>query len=311
MTLPLIVAKSLRQHLLSTVVTALSIALALGLPAATPQRDLLVHLAFAVAGFGVMSWLLSRWGFGIWALKLVSAHWWSWLAVLLGYGLLGAMCSSMAKTRSPETAYLGLGLAVVLEAALFSPLIAMVLIKSGIGAIQSAALGTVLLVAALTLVVKVSGHNFSWMGVYLNILAMLAFGLIVSSIIFGFSLGIVFCYAMLALGAGFVVYDTSRVLNETTDDTPISAWQPPIAAEMVAPVLKRQPSCEAVSRKRATGSLAMGSRVPSSPVACGGVGDAAIGARPRKMLKMAAMFLESMALAAICPCTMYTPASTW
>ena len=182
-----------------------------------------VHLAFAVAGFGVMSWLLSRWGFGIWALKLVSAHWWSWLAVLLGYGLLGAMCSSMAKTRSPETAYLGLGLAVVLEAALFSPLIAMVLIKSGIGAIQSAALGTVLLVAALTLVVKVSGHNFSWMGVYLNILAMLAFGLIVSSIIFGFSLGIVFCYAMLALGAGFVVYDTSRVLNETTDDTSVSA----------------------------------------------------------------------------------------
>ena len=41
------------------------------------------------------------------------------------------------------------------------------------------------------------------------------------------------------------------------DETPISAWQPPSAAEMVAPVLNRPPMALAVSRKRsASASLA-------------------------------------------------------
>ena len=180
-------------------------------------------LAVAVAGFAAASWLLSRAGFGVAAMNCVAAHKFAWLGVLLAYAALGAICSSMARAGSQGVAATGLGLAVILEALLFSPLIAFVLLKSGAGAVQSAALGTALLVAALTLVVKVTGHEFSWLRPFLFVASLLAFGLIVCSILFGFSLGMAFCYAMLALGSAFVLYDTSRVLNETTDDTPISA----------------------------------------------------------------------------------------
>ena len=42
-------------------------------------------------------------------------------------------------------------------------------------------------------------------------------------------------------------------------DTPTSAWQPPIAAEMVAPFLKKVPTSPATSRKSTISSSVTGS----------------------------------------------------
>ena len=52
------------------------------------------------------------------------------------------------------------------------------------------------------------------------------------------------------LPAGGAALDIEQQAAAIADDTPISAWQPPAAAEMVAPFLKMLPISPATSKKR-------------------------------------------------------------
>ena len=50
-----------------------------------------------------------------------------------------------------------------------------------------------------------------------------AMGLIVASILFGFTLGMFFSYVMVAFACGYILYDTSNVLHHFHEDSYVAA----------------------------------------------------------------------------------------
>jgi FtsH-binding integral membrane protein len=109
--------------------------------------------------------------------------------------------------------YLGLGVYVLMESLLFLPLLWLASNFGGKEVIPTAAFMTLILFCGLSAVVFVTRKDFSFLRVGLGIAGLAAFGFIVVGMIFGFSLGTGFTVAMIALAAGYVLYDTSNVLH--------------------------------------------------------------------------------------------------
>ena len=65
----------------------------------------------------------------------------------------------------------------------------------------------------LTATVFLTGSNFSWMQQALRMAGFAALGLIVASLIFGFTLGLLFSAAMVVLASGYILYYTSNVMH--------------------------------------------------------------------------------------------------
>ena len=99
----------------------------------------------------------------------------------------------------------------VLATALASPLWAYV--SSDWSEPLQAGMVTLLVFGGLTAGVFVSGKDFSFMGPVLWVGSMLALGLVVAAVLFGFNLGLVFSVAMVGLAAGYIIYDTSNVMH--------------------------------------------------------------------------------------------------
>jgi FtsH-binding integral membrane protein len=104
----------------------------------------------------------------------------------------------------------GLGLYVVAMALLLTVPLSM---AGDSNVIISAAIATAGLFAMLTLAVFITRKDFSFMRTFLIFGALAALGLIATSILFSFSLGPIFTYAMIALLCGYILYDTSNVLH--------------------------------------------------------------------------------------------------
>ena len=81
------------------------------------------------------------------------------------------------------------------------------------GVIGTAAIATLGLFTALTAVVFITRKDFSFMRSGLMFAGFAAMGLIVCAILFNFSLGPIFTYAMIAFACGHILYDTSNVLH--------------------------------------------------------------------------------------------------
>ena len=72
---------------------------------------------------------------------------------------------------------------------------------------------TLTVFGGLTAAVFWSGKDFSFLGPILWVGAFLALGFVIAAVLFGFNLGLVFCVAMVALAAGFIIYDTSNIMH--------------------------------------------------------------------------------------------------
>lgn len=137
----------------------------------------------------------------------------SWLLVLGLFIGIGWVAHAFARNESsPAMQYLGLGLYVVAESIIFLPLLAIAAFYRP-DALLPAAVTTLVTFGGLTAFVFVSRKDFSFLGPFLTIAALVAFGAIACALIFGFSLGILFSAAMVALAAGYILYETSRVLT--------------------------------------------------------------------------------------------------
>jgi FtsH-binding integral membrane protein len=110
--------------------------------------------------------------------------------------------------------YLGLGLYVVAEAIIFVPIMYIAMRVGGPSVVAKAGIVTGITFGGLTTMVLVSKKDFSFMGGILNVLGFSALGLIVASMIFGFSVGSWFSWAMVAFAAGAIVYQTSNVVHQ-------------------------------------------------------------------------------------------------
>jgi FtsH-binding integral membrane protein len=111
---------------------------------------------------------------------------------------------------------------VVAEAIIFVPLLMIAQIKAP-GAIQSAAIVTMLGFAGLTAIAFISKKDFSFLGAILKWAGLCAILLIVGGVIFGFQLGTFFSVAMVALAGASILYDTSNVLHHFPEDRYVGA----------------------------------------------------------------------------------------
>jgi len=148
-----------------------------------------------------------------------------WLAVLLPFIGISWVANRWAVSESSTAVqYLGLGVYVVAEALIFAPLIFLsmaytqdptVLLKAGVVAVG--------LFLGITAVVFLTKTDFSFLGSILAVAGFAALGLIVASILFGFTLGNIFAFAMVAFAGTAILYNTSNVLHRFNTNQHVAA----------------------------------------------------------------------------------------
>ncbi len=184
-----------------------------------------VHLAGAIAAFAVVETLLLQSGVANSFVAMLAGSKWSWLIVLGAFMLVSTVANNWAHSgMSREKQYMGLGLFVIAEAVIFMPLIYMALMRDPSGTLlQNAAIVTAALVAGLTFTAFSTKINFSFMGRFLMIGGFVAMGMIIASLLFGFSLGLWFSGAMIIFAAASVLYSTSNIIHEYHTEQHVAA----------------------------------------------------------------------------------------
>ena len=72
-------------------------------------------------------------------------------------------------------------------------------------------------------VVFITRKDFSFLGGILTLGGLVALGLIVAGVLFGFTLGLLFSGFMVALACGAILYDTSKILHSYPPDRHVAA----------------------------------------------------------------------------------------
>jgi FtsH-binding integral membrane protein len=179
-------------------------------------RQTYLHLGGAVLAFMALeAVLLNLPGVGD-VVAMVMGNRFGWLLVLGGFIAVSYLASSWANSAtSVTTQYLGLGLYVVAEAVIFVPLlyVAQHFAPANVNVIGMAGMLTLVVFTGLTAIVFLTGADFSFLRTALSLGGLVALGVIVCSMIFGFNLGLVFIAALIALASGYILYDTSNVLH--------------------------------------------------------------------------------------------------
>jgi len=181
------------------------------------------HLAAAVLAFIAVEWMLLQLPIAGEMARLMTGGY-SWLIVLAVFMGVSWLAERWANSEtSPQTQYLGLGLFVVAEAVIFLPLLYIASNFASADVIPMAALITGFLFTGLTATVFITRKDFSWMRSILTIGGFVALGVIVASIFFGFSLGIIFSAIMVLFASVAILYDTSQVLHHYRTNQHVAA----------------------------------------------------------------------------------------
>lgn len=175
-----------------------------------------LHLVGAIMLFVALEtlWFVTPVAQGVFSFLQMSKY--MWLVVMAGFVGVSYLADRWAQSStSKPLQYAGLGLYTVVQSLLFLPLIAMALVLGAQGdenILSKAAMITTLLFISLTGIVFVTRKDFSFLRGILMFGGIAVMGLIVASIVFGFTLGMFFSYAMVAFSCGYILYDTSNVM---------------------------------------------------------------------------------------------------
>jgi FtsH-binding integral membrane protein len=150
---------------------------------------------------------------------------WSWLVVMFLFMGAGFVARIWAQSRSsPALQYAGLALYVCAWAIMFLPLMLLCrLLPNCENVIPQAGILTGAVFGGLSLAVIVTRKDYSFLGPVLAVASLIALGVIIAGCIFGFSLGLFFCFAMVALISGYILYDTSKVILHYPPDMHVAA----------------------------------------------------------------------------------------
>jgi len=148
-----------------------------------------------------------------------------WLLVLAAFMGVSYLANRWAMSdASNTTQYLGLAVYVIAEAVIFVPMIAIAMYASGDGSILvKAGIVTLGLFLGLTATVFLTRSDFSFLGPILAIGGFMALGFIVASALFGFSLGSVFAFVMVAFAGSAILYNTSNVMQRFNTNQYVAA----------------------------------------------------------------------------------------
>jgi FtsH-binding integral membrane protein len=138
-----------------------------------------------------------------------------WLLVLGLFMGVSFLANRWATSEtSVATQYMGLGIFIIAEAIIFVPLIMMATYYSGDASVLlKAGTVTIGLFLGITMTVFVTRTDFSFLAPVLAIGGFAALGFIIASALFGFSLGTVFAFVMVAFAGTAILYETSQVLH--------------------------------------------------------------------------------------------------
>ncbi|MDA0812392.1 MAG: Bax inhibitor-1 family protein [Verrucomicrobia bacterium] len=182
-----------------------------------------LHVAGAIIAFIAIEAALLQMPFAVnLAASMTSGM--SWLIVLgafMGVSWLADKWANSDTSRGMQ--YAGLGLFVFAEAIIFLPMILIATKFAGQNVIAEAGVVTLLLVAGITAIAFTTKKDFSFLGSFLKIAFFVALGVIVASILFGFSLGIVFSAIMALIAAGSILYTTSNIIHRYNTSQHVAA----------------------------------------------------------------------------------------
>jgi FtsH-binding integral membrane protein len=199
-------------------------------------RKTYAHLGVALIAFAAITGGMMRFAptaslkYSSWALD----GRWNWLLVMGAFMLVGRLAERLAMSETSRgLQYVGLGIAAVAQAIFLQPLLWILMIRfggpevraeilrtgapimSGVAAsiLMQAIVITLTIFSGLTLVVFLTKKDFSFLRGILTICSFAALGVIIASLAFGFSLGALFCGAMILLMAGYILFQTSVIMK--------------------------------------------------------------------------------------------------
>lgn len=177
-------------------------------------RRTYLHLAGAILAFVALEAVLLNLP-GIERYVVMMTGGMGWLVVLGAFMAVSWLADKLAKSdASPGTQYFGLGLFVAAEAVIFLPLLYIAAFYSGDPSlIPMAGIITGLLFAGLTATVFITRKDFSFLGSILTVCGFVAMGVIICSILFGFTLGLLFSAIMVFFAGGSILYTTSNIIH--------------------------------------------------------------------------------------------------
>ncbi|MGK7898739.1 MAG: Bax inhibitor-1 family protein, partial [Xenococcus sp. (in: cyanobacteria)] len=173
------------------------------------------HLAGAIGVFILVEFIFFQIGIAKIIAEFVFSTRLAWFAILGGISLLGWFSRELiSQNDDPDTQYKALGIYIIGKAIIFAPLLYIAANYTGdSNLIPTAAILTLLLFAGLTTVAFTTHQDFSFLGSILKIGGFIALGLIICSLIFGFSLGIWFSAGMIIFASAAILFDTSKVIH--------------------------------------------------------------------------------------------------
>ncbi|MEM6279440.1 MAG: Bax inhibitor-1 family protein [Verrucomicrobiota bacterium] len=187
------------------------------------MRSTYIHLGLAILAFIGVEWYLLQ---QEWALSLVEKMLgFGWLIVLGLFMAVSWVADKLARSdTSKGVQYAGLGLFIVAQAFVFLPLMLFAAMKSQDGMIfVKAGTTTAFIFAGLTAAAFATRKDFSFLRSFLVIGSFIAFGIILVSILFGFSLGTIFAGAMAIFASVAILYSTSNIIHHYRTDQSVSA----------------------------------------------------------------------------------------
>ncbi|MBT8326284.1 MAG: Bax inhibitor-1 family protein [Bacteroidia bacterium] len=150
---------------------------------------------------------------------------WTWLIVLGAFMLVTNFAEKWARNaQNKRTQYIGFGVYILAEAFIFVPLLFMAKYYGGGDAmLQQAFLVTLFLFIALSAVVFLTKKDFSFLRSAIAVGSIVAIGIIIAGIAFGFDLGLVFSGFMVLLAAASILYQTSNLVHHYTSGQYVAA----------------------------------------------------------------------------------------
>ncbi len=173
-----------------------------------------LHLGAAILAFIAFEYMLFTTGAALALTQFAVGGRYSWLIVLAAFMGVSYIADRFARTpHSKGMQYLGLGMYVVAEAIVFAPLLYIAAAYSDPNVIPTAGLYTAIVFGGLTGIVFLTGKDFSFLRQGLMVAGFAAMGLVICSILFGFTLGTVFAAVMVVFAAGYILYYTSNIMR--------------------------------------------------------------------------------------------------
>jgi FtsH-binding integral membrane protein len=176
-------------------------------------RKTYLHLGGAVLAFIGIEAILLNLPIGAQVVDLMLAQRYSWLIVMALFIGISYLASSWAQSAtSVPKQYAGLGLYVVAESIVFLPIL-LIADRFYPGVIPQAGMITAVMFGGLTMIVFVTGHDFSYLRTILMLMGLASLVLVAWAVFSNHALGIPFSVAMIAFACGYILYDTSNVMH--------------------------------------------------------------------------------------------------